>query len=91
VIALPGETVEIDGGLVRIDRRPRHHPSTRIPVWQTWGPVTGPPGHYFVLGDYQQASRDSLSWGFLPAGHILGKVRPWPRIAGQLRHEPQGS
>jgi len=78
VIAMPGETVEIAGGLVRIDRIPRHHPSTRIPSWLAWGPETVPPEHYFVLGDYQQASSDSLSWGFLPAGHVIGKVRPWP-------------
>jgi signal peptidase I len=78
VIAMPGETVEIADGLVRVDRIPRRHPSTRIPGWRTWGPETVPPGHYFVLGDYQQASSDSLSWGFLPAGHVIGKVRPWP-------------
>jgi signal peptidase I len=33
-----------------------------------------PAGHYFMLGDNRDNSRDSRYWGFVPAEHIIGKV-----------------
>lgn len=34
-----------------------------------------PEGHFYVLGDHRDNSRDSRYWGFVPADHLIGRVR----------------
>ena len=82
VIGLPGETVEIRDGLVRLDGRPYREPYVppEFEDRSDFGPVLIPENHYFVMGDHRNTSKDSRSWGTLSANLIFGKAifRYWP-------------
>lgn len=76
IIALPGETVEIENGYVYIDDRALEEPYIAEKPQDNFGPVTVPEGEYFVLGDNRNKSLDSHAWSyhFVPEGDIDGKV-----------------
>ncbi len=79
VIGLPGETVTIEGGVVRVNGQPLQEPYISAPPQysNTW-PVPG--DEYFVLGDNRNNSSDSHSWGMLKREFIVGRavVVYWP-------------
>jgi signal peptidase I len=88
VIGLPGETLELRRKVVHIDGAPLDEPyvhfltpassdsseTTAFDVRETYGPVTVPPGHFFVMGDNRDNSQDGRYWGFLPASYIKGRA-----------------
>jgi signal peptidase I len=73
VIGLPGETIEVQDGIVTVNGTPLEEPYiTEPPAYN--GKWVVPKGQYFVLGDNRNDSRDSHQWGFLPHENIVAKV-----------------
>jgi signal peptidase I len=88
VIALPGETVELRHKAVYIngqpiDETPFHLKFTspeaadgRPPrdKVDSFGPVTVPADHLFMMGDNRDDSYDSRYWNFLPMNYVKGRA-----------------
>jgi signal peptidase I len=76
VIALPGDTIEIDRGTVILNGRPlredyvpaEYRDSISMP------PRKVDPGKYFVLGDHRNSSNDSRAGWLAPRSSIYGKA-----------------
>lgn len=80
IVALPGETVGIENGIVYINNEPlpelfAHDQSPQNMETQTLGPL-----QYFVLGDNRGNSNDSRVFGPIDREYIVGRVwvRYWP-------------
>lgn len=78
VIGMPGETVEIREGKVYINgaKEPLDDSFTPETPTGNWGPYAVPEGHYFVMGDNRNYSRDSRYWNntYVSEKKILGKA-----------------
>lgn len=88
LIAVPGDIVDIQNGIVYINGEPtdepyvKHHdyftmrPSNLFPEV----PFKVPEGKYFMLGDNRSNSQDSRYWGFADIDDMRGPVffRYWP-------------
>ena len=80
VVGLPGETIEVRGGEVHIDRKRLEEPWTINLGGGDYGPMTIPPLHIFVLGDNRGASNDSRGFGPVLIEHTVGHAwfSYWP-------------
>ena len=87
VIGLPGETLELRHKKIFINGAALEEPyvhyllpprpdgeMTAFDKRETYGPVTVPEGHLFVMGDNRDNSQDSRYWGFLPQAYVKGRA-----------------
>ena len=76
VIGAPGDTVEIDSGVVLVNGRPlrEEYVPEEYRDQQSYSRRTVPPDQYFVLGDHRSSSNDSRAWGPVERKYIYGKA-----------------
>ncbi len=82
VVGLPGEVVKVESGVVSVNGVQLRESYVRPEFfdYHSYGPVTVPPGSYFVMGDHRNSSNDSRHWGTVPRENIFGEAvfRYWP-------------
>lgn len=90
VIGLPDETIELRAGQLYVDGVHIEQDFDMTPNEAYFGPYTVPPGHYFVMGDNRNNSKDSRSAmvGPLARNEIKGHVRAVVFPFGRFRLMP---
>jgi len=81
-VAVGGDSVKIEDKQLYINGKLQKEPYVKhtdddiIPAFlsnrDNFGPVTVPEGHYFMMGDNRDNSRDSRFIGFVPKKYVIG-------------------
>jgi len=76
VIGLPGDTVEIDDGVVIVNGKPlqEDYVPEKYRDYQSRPAERIAQDQYYVLGDHRRSSNDSRAWGTVPRQNIYGKA-----------------
>jgi signal peptidase I len=79
VMGLPGETVELRGGILYIDGKETPDPwgryeGRRGSPTRDYGPAKIPEDQFFMMGDNRDFSNDSRGWGFVDRSLLRGKA-----------------
>ena len=86
ILALPGETIEGEDGVIYIDGKPLKEPYIKIKFKQDFGPYKVPGNSYFMMGDNRNNSWDSRFWvnKYVEKDEIIGKAEfeYFPEIKG---------
>jgi len=80
VVALPGERVRIDAGVLYVNGAIVPEPYVSFPDKRSVAEITVPPHALYVLGDNRAESEDSRVWGPIDESAVIGKaiVGLWP-------------
>jgi signal peptidase I len=82
LIGVGGDVIEIHDGVLFINDKPVEEPYIKEPMIGDFGPYKVPDGHYFMMGDNRNNSRDSRVWNnkYVPRDKIIGKATYciWP-------------
>ncbi len=74
VVGLPGDVVEIHGGVTYINGRPESSCPCREPIQYDLPPTVVPGDSLFVMGDNRNHSNDSHAWGPLKLDRVIGRA-----------------
>ncbi|QQE78033.1 signal peptidase I [Alicyclobacillus sp. SO9] len=82
IIGMPGDTIMIKNGHVYRNGKVLYEPYLDVVTYGTYGPYHVPKGHYFMLGDNRNVSKDSRFWKhkYVARSAIIGRADMviWP-------------
>ena len=74
IVGLPGEEIAILGGVVHINGVPLDESYLTESTQGDLAAIAIPDGHFFVMGDNRNNSRDSRYWGSVCVSTIIGRI-----------------